>query len=330
MQEKSLEQQRPLYMCFIDLEKAFDRVSREALWQVLGKSGCPEKFINMIRQFHDGMSGKVRLDDNLSDGFSVSCGVKQGCVMAPTLFNIFFAAVIADAVQKCDGQIHITFRTDKGIFDLSRFRAAGKCRQLKILDALYADDACFMADDPAMLQTYINHLKDACSKFGLTISATKTQILSQPPRGLPADAPKILLGDRVLGGVSQSKYLGSEIRSDNRLDSEIPLRIAKAASTFGRLDQRVWKSHDLRLQTKLRVYKALVIPILLYASETWCLYKNDIKRLDRFHMKCLRSILRLKWQDHVPNTTDQDVRYRSYTDEDANAMVRTRVQDGGL
>ncbi|KOB70029.1 putative RAD50-like protein [Operophtera brumata] len=62
------------------------------------------------------------------------------------------------------------------------------------------------------------------------------------------------------------------------------------------------KREKIKLHTKIDVYKAIILPILLYATETWCLYKGDTKRLDVFHMKCLRSILRIKWQDRVPNT----------------------------
>ncbi|KAG7305056.1 hypothetical protein JYU34_010512 [Plutella xylostella] len=159
-----------------------------------------------------------------------------------------------------------------------------------------------MADSHTALQSYLTNLHNSCKKFGLTISNSKTQILVQPPRGSPAEAPNIFLGDGALDVVSHFRYLGSEIRNDNRLDTEIPVRIARAASAFGKLNQRVWKSHDLKLMTKLAVYKATVLPILLYASETWCLYRRNIKQLDIFHMKCLRTILRINWEDRVTNT----------------------------
>ncbi|PZC74586.1 hypothetical protein B5X24_HaOG207638 [Helicoverpa armigera] len=44
------------------------------------------------------------------------------------------------------------------------------------------------------------------------------------------------------------------------------------------------------------------MPVLMYGAETWCLYKSDIKKLDTFHLRCLRSILRIKWQDRISNT----------------------------
>ena len=69
LQEKSREQQKPLYMVFIDLTKAFDSVNHEALWQVLGRLGCPSKFVNLINQLHEGMSARVIYGGEKSEGF---------------------------------------------------------------------------------------------------------------------------------------------------------------------------------------------------------------------------------------------------------------------
>ena len=76
LQEKCREQNVDLYMTFVDLIKAFDTVSRDGLWKIMVKFGCPPRFIAKVRQFHDGMQARVQND-----------GVKQGCVMAPTLFT---------------------------------------------------------------------------------------------------------------------------------------------------------------------------------------------------------------------------------------------------
>ncbi|KAI8441503.1 hypothetical protein MSG28_015092 [Choristoneura fumiferana] len=184
LQEKSLEHQRPLYMCFVDLEKAFDRVPREALWIVLQKSGYPKKFINLIRQFHVGMKAQVKHENELSEEIQVTSGVKQGCVMAPTLFAIYFAVVMRDALQDCDDRIQLSFRSERGVFDVSRFRARSKVRTTSILEVLYADDVCLMSDSMVHLQSYVDALNRSCQRFGLVISAAKTQILKQPPRGL--------------------------------------------------------------------------------------------------------------------------------------------------
>ena len=89
-----MSEENPLYMCFIDLQKAYDSVDRELLWVVLARFGVPEKMSTVIRQFHDGMRARVRTDDGEhSKWFDVTQGLRHRCVLSPRLINIFFAAV---------------------------------------------------------------------------------------------------------------------------------------------------------------------------------------------------------------------------------------------
>ena len=94
LQKKCQEQNMDLYMTFVDLTKAFDTVSHEGLWKIMAKFGCPTKFIAMVRQLHDGMLARVQNDGEFSDRFTVTNGVKQGCVLAPTLFSMMFFAML--------------------------------------------------------------------------------------------------------------------------------------------------------------------------------------------------------------------------------------------
>ena len=104
LQELARKKRIPLYVCFIDLTKAYDSVDRTLLWTVLAHFGVPQGIISVIRQFHDGMRVCVRLDDGVCSGwFAVEQGLRQGCVLAPLLFNIFFAAVISVAYTRFEG-----------------------------------------------------------------------------------------------------------------------------------------------------------------------------------------------------------------------------------
>ena len=94
LQEKCREQQQPLFIAFVDLTKAFDLVSRSGLFEILQKIGCPPKLLAVITSFHQGMQSTVCFDGDTSEPFPVSSGVKQGCLLAPTLFGIFFSMLL--------------------------------------------------------------------------------------------------------------------------------------------------------------------------------------------------------------------------------------------
>ena len=92
--EKSFEHQQSIFILFVDLRKAYDSIPRDALWQVLEKSGVPPNMLNVINSFHDGMKATIRIGSTQSESFSVCNGLRQGCTLAPTLFNLYFNAVM--------------------------------------------------------------------------------------------------------------------------------------------------------------------------------------------------------------------------------------------
>lgn len=64
----------------------------------------------------------------------------------------------------------------------------------------------------------------------------------------------------------------------------------------------MWKRRGITLATKLKVYRAVVLTTLLYACETWTPYKRHEKQLNGFHLRCLRNLLNIRWQDRIPDT----------------------------
>ena len=90
LQEKCREQNKGLYITFVNPSKAFDTVSRKGLWKIMERLGCPPKFLSMVMQLHEDRCGQIRNSNELSEPFPILNGVKQGCVLVPTLFTIFF------------------------------------------------------------------------------------------------------------------------------------------------------------------------------------------------------------------------------------------------
>ena len=102
LQEECQEQNMDLYMTFVDLTKAFDTVCRAGLWKIMANFGCLTKFIAIVRQFHDDMLAPIQNNGEFSDPFPVTNGIKQGSVLAPTLFSMMFSAMLTAALQDGD------------------------------------------------------------------------------------------------------------------------------------------------------------------------------------------------------------------------------------
>ena len=299
LQEKCREQRRPLYLAFIDLTNEFDLVSQTGLFTLLHRIGCPHKLLKMIMSFHDDMNGTVQYDGSSSDPFPVKSGVKQGCVLAPTLFGVFFSLLLRYAFRHSEDGVFLHTRSDGNVFNLARLRAKTKTRKVLIRELLFADDAALTAHTEEALQHLITCFAEACT-FGLTISLKKTNIMSQDV----SSTPQITIGDHTLEVVDNFTYLGSTISSNISLDAELNVRIGKAATAMARLTKRVWDNTMLTKNTKTKVYQACVLSTLLYGSESWTLYSRQERRLNAFHMRCLRRLLGITWQDR---TSSEDV-----------------------
>ena len=119
LQEKCREQQMPLCLAFIDLTKAFDLVSRSGLFKLLQKIGCPPHLLAVVTSFHGNMHSIVCFNGATSEAFPVSSGVKQGCVLAPTLFGIFFSMLLQYAFKDCSEGVYIHTRADGKLFNIA-------------------------------------------------------------------------------------------------------------------------------------------------------------------------------------------------------------------
>ena len=126
LQEKCQEQNVDLYMTFVDLTKAFDTVSHEGLWKIMAKFGCPAKFIAMVCSSTMVCLQGSRMMANFSDPFPVTNGVKQGCVLASTLFSIMSSAMFPDALQDLGNGKPIRYCFDGKFFNLRRLQVADR------------------------------------------------------------------------------------------------------------------------------------------------------------------------------------------------------------
>nr|VZI46914.1 unnamed protein product [Spirometra erinaceieuropaei] len=120
LQEKCREIRTHLYSTFVDLTKTFGTVNNEGLWKIIQKFDCPEQFTQMVRQLHNGMMERVMDSGAVSEAFAVTHRMKQGCVLAPTLFSLMLSAMLMDAYRDEHPGIRVAYRTDGHLLNQRR------------------------------------------------------------------------------------------------------------------------------------------------------------------------------------------------------------------
>ncbi|BHF85741.1 hypothetical protein SprV_1002891300 [Sparganum proliferum] len=134
-----------------------------------------------------------------------------------------------------------------------------------------ADDCVLDTTSEVEMQRGMYLFYAACENFGLVINTQKTVVMHQPPPNsatAPNAPPQISVNGTQLQVVENFPYLGSTLSRNTMIDDEVANRISKASQAFGRLQSKVWNRHDLQLTTKLKMYKAVILPTLLYGAET--------------------------------------------------------------
>ena len=225
VQEKCREHNLDMYMVFVDLTKAFDTISRDGLWQILRKIGCPDLFVDIIRSFHEGMVARVQDEGQTSEPFWVTNGTKHGCVMAPLIFTLVFSAMLNDAFHDNDLGALIRFRTDGHIFNLQRLNSKTRTSKVLIRDLLFGDDCALIAHTVDNIQAFARSAR----RFGLTISLKKTEVIYQPKPGADYTAPTITIDNNPLKVTDKFTYLGSTISQNALIKTRYRHGLAKRA-----------------------------------------------------------------------------------------------------
>ena len=111
----------------------------------------------------------------------------------------------------------------------------------------------------------------------------------------------ISLRGQAMKQVEEFTYLGSVITSDGKFVQDIERRRAGATRAFGMLRRRLWGRREISLKVKMKIFNAVVLPVLMYGATSWALTRTEERRLDAFEMGMLRSIVGVRWDDFVRN-----------------------------
>ena len=336
LQEKYLAKRKNLYFAFVDLEKAFDRVSRDVVWWAMRKLAVDEWIINVVQAMYSNSRSRVRINDSFSEEFPIKVGVHQGSVLSPLLFIIVLEA-------------------------LSREMRSGCPKEL-----LYADDLAIVSETIETLNVKLEAWKHCLEAGGLRVNLGKTKIMVsgcdvgkireqgkypcgvcrkgvgvnsvycqscnhwvhyrcskvrgrlQPNQDFKCEACKdkalgldheeevsVNSNGQTLEVVEKFCYLGDTIGARGGAEDSITGRIRSGWSKFRELVPLL-ASKGLSLASKGRLYQACVRSVMLYASETWPLKEEDLARLERNDASMVRWMCRVKLNDHIPSRVLRD------------------------
>ena len=288
--EKNREHADSLFVLFVDLKKAYDSVPRQALWCVLKKCGVPPVMLSVIKSFHEGMSAVVRVGDSNTDAIEVTNGLRQGCTMAPTLFNLYFSAMVQCWRDRCP-QAGVTVRFKMGRKLVGDRTAKSRLQEVRVTELQFADDVALYATTREKMEQVAGEFVKTAAEWGLTVSLEKTKLLTFGNDLRPEDNLPIQLEGGEISAVEEFTYLGSTITRDGEVYREVVARLEKASRAFGCLRAAVFQNKRISIATKREVYRAVVFSTLLYGAETWSVKAHSVRRMKGFHNRCIRSML---------------------------------------
>lgn len=282
--EKRKDRNLDTHLLFVDLEKAYDTVPIQKLFEVMTKIGLNGVYIRSIWNLYRNAKSAVKCGNLISETFPVTKGLKQGCCLSPTLFRIYIQEALTQWRRQVSGM---------GI-DISNDY---------LTTLFFADDQVVVAGDEDDMDFMFRKLLDSYKKWGLNINLKKTEYLVV---GNVESDPELEI-NRNIKKCNEFKYLGSIFSREGTSRKDIHHRTQQGRNSIRILNSLLW-SNQIKLSTKMTIYQSIVEPILTYGSECWQLSAKDRKGIETVEMDYLRRACRVSRLDRIPN---EDIRRRT-------------------
>ena len=308
LSEKFVSKSKNLYVAYMDLEKAYDRIDRDAMWSVLGMYGVEGKLLRAIQSLYAESEACVRVCREEGEWFSVKVGLRQGCVMSPWLFNVFMDGVMREVREKA-GEVGAC------LWDARR-----NC-EWKVEWFMFADDTLLVGESEEKLDKLVKEFGNVCNRRKLTVNVGKSKVM-RIGKNREENELNVRLNDRRMEEVESYRYLGVDVSSDGRMNEEVSHRIGEARKVAGAL-QELWKKRHVSREAKVGMYEGIVEPSLLYGCEAWVMNVHERRRVEAVEMNCLRSICGVR---RIERVTNVEIRRRC----GKNVSVGERIDQGVL
>jgi sorting nexin-29 len=265
--KKRWEYTETVHQIFIDFKKAYDSVRREVLYNILIEFGIPMKLVRLIKMCLNETYRKFHIGKHLSDSFPIQNGLKQGDTISPLLFNF--------ALE----------------YDIRKFQESQAGLKLNGTHQLlaYADDVNLLGDNIDTINKNKGTLIDASKEIGLEVNIEKTKYMLVSCDQNAGQNRDIKIGNRSFENVSHFKYLGTTVANRNLIQEEIK-RILNSCNACYHSVHNLFSSCLLSKNVKVRIYKTIILPVVLYGCETWSLTLREEHKLRMFENKVLKRI----------------------------------------
>ena len=276
--ERSMEYGNDVYICFVDFEKAFDRVNWVKMFEILRNLHIDWKDIRLLRDLYMRQEAVVRIADGESNPGTIGQGVRQGCPISPLLFSIYAEVMMLEALEEIE---------EEGIV------VGGQ----RVCDIRFADDQGMVSGTEGGLQKMMDNLNNTAKKYNMKINVQKTKTMVVRWNG--EGVVNIKIDGKRIEQVSSFKYLGSVISEDGRCLLDVKTRIALAKVAFNKRKDLLSKGLSKKL--KKRMVKVLIWPVVMYGCETWTLLQDEIDKLQALEMWIWRELENIRWSDKINN-----------------------------
>ena len=274
-----------IFACFIDFKKAFDSIWHEGLYYKILQSGVGGKVYDIIKSMYSENKCGVKIGDQRTEFFTPKRGVRQGCSLSPTLFNIYINEL---AVQ------------------LEQSAAPGLLlHDTEVKFLLYADDLVLLSPTEKGLQQNLALVEDFCQNWALTVNLKKTKIMIfQKKARCQENKFEFLLGNTALEHTLNYTYLGLTITASGSFSKAVNALKEKARRALYAIKRKLQKI-VIPIKIWLKIFDSVIQPIALYGSEVWGplsqqnYSKWDKHPIETLHVEFCRNILKI--QRKTPN-----------------------------